>query len=768
MFVSPPIQLDFSRRWEHLLAMISEERGWAEPTDRVYPESDESRCWPMPYTPGQGMIPGSVQHDVLSGQVVIVEAAWEFGGTDAERPPRLRAAAGWIPELEVDSGRIPRLRDVHFLPLTAISEGEVPAEMSPNEALRDGVESMNAYDDLLARSALAGLQFPAECDGAISTAATEVSEYALACGELARWEDLEIYETVARQELATSRTLRRSYVWFLAEPFDEDFSAVPPPVRRDLLESALRHLAVPRTHAQVLALPLRSLTLVEEATPAGELDSSTHGIGASWNSLGRRDGHRKANVSATGTGTSGSSDGADGILDVTRLFTSAIEKAMDAAKLGRASDSAERHRARHEAVAQHLLDHILRQPGELGQLLRLLGIEYENTPALYTEWEDWETGSRFDHVVDDHRDPESYRSVLIIEDKIDAQLGSDQLDRYCEFLAGEQGEGTLLVLHPARNPLTSEKVRVPELERAHRGVTVRFMTWTELSAEMVGTNPDGAHDALWQALAEFAESVGTGDISHLPPAEVLLDPEVAAELRDLFLTMQAVADKIGHRSPRQLKFSFHKGNARAWLQMGMSHRATPGIGLELDLTESPGTLLAGVHGPQKHEYALSSAKIGAFAGGVLSPAASRRADRIGEVSRSYRDGSGDGFLEVLKGKGAGTLPSPAAQEALELLGAIFQAQAIKNPHRGGGDGKGTVGVNEGDGAERIGAKLVRGDEAGRPIHVFIGPPERRDWDRVTLWIRDADGEREVMPQDGESGRSYVLRVWDEMRRALGR
>ncbi|MEO2095612.1 MAG: hypothetical protein ABGX90_00465 [Brachybacterium sp.] len=766
MIVSPPVQPDFNRRWEHLLAMISEERGWAEPTDRVYPESDESRCWPMPYTPGQGMIPGSVQHDVLSGQVVIVEAAWEFGGIDAERPPRLRAAAGRIPELEVDSGRIPRLRDVHYLPLTAISEGEVPAEMSPNEALRGGVESMNAYDDLLARSALAGLQFPAEYDGAISTAATEVSEYALACGELARWEDLEIYETVARQELATSRTLRRSYVWFLAEPFDEDFSAVPPPVRRDLLESALRHLAVPRTHAQVLALPLRSLTLVEEATPAGELDSSTHGIGASWNSLGRRDGHRKANASATGTGSSGSSDGADGILDVTRLFTSAIEKAMDAAKLGRASDSAERHLARHEAVAQHLLDHILRQPGELGQLLRLLGIEYENTPALYTEWEDWETGSRFDHVVDDHRDPESYRSVLIIEDKIDAQLGSDQLDRYCEFLAGEQGQGTLLVLHPERNPLASEKLRIPELEKAHRGVEVRFMTWTELSAGMVTKNPTGEHAALWQALAEFAESVGTGDIAHLPPAEVLLDPDVAAELRDLFLTMQAVADKVGHRSPRQLRFSFHKGNIGPWLQMGMSNSKTAGIGLELDLVESPGTLLAGVHGPLRYESQPSSVKIGAFVDGELSAAASRRAERIAEASRRNRVGDADGLADALKGRSAGSPPSPEAQDALRLLGAIFQAQAIRNPHRGGADGSRTEGVNEGAGAERLGAKLVRVDVPGREIHLFVGPPEGRSWDRASLWIRDSAGEREIFPLQGETGRDYVLRVWNMTREAL--
>lgn len=768
MFVRPPAEPDFDRRWEHLLAMISDERGWPDPTDREYPESDDSYCWPMPYTPLHGMVPGSVQHDVLSGQAIIVEATWEFVGEDAEVLPRLRAAAGWIPELEIIAGRIPRLRDVDFLPLTEISDRGAPQEMSPSEALRDGVEAMLAYDELLARSALAGVQFPAEYDGVISTAATEVSESALACGELARWEDLDIYAAVARQELVSAGELRRSYVWFCAQPFDEKLSRVPSPVRQDLFESAHRHLAVPRSRAQVLALPLRSLTLLDSTTPADELDASTHGIGGSWGSVGTCDAHSELKSPSLTAGTAGTFDPADAVLDVTRLFTAAIEKAMDATKLGRISDSAERNRARHEAVAQHLLDHILRQPGEIEQLLHLLGIQCRNAPVLYTEWEDGETGYRFDHVVDDHRALDDYRSILVIEDKIDAQLGTDQLDRYCEFLAGESGRSTLLVLHPTHNPLTTEKLRIPGLEKTHRSVEVRFMTWTKLTAEMIAANPEGAHAALWQALAEFAESVGTGDISLLPPAKVLTDPDVATELRDLFLTMQAVAERVGHRSPTQLRFSFHKGNTRPWLQMGMSNSTTAGIGLELDLTESPGTLLAGVHGPQRYETWPAPAKIGTFIDGALSPAARRRADRLGEVSRRYRNGTPEGFPDVLKGRGAGALPSVEAQDALLLLGAIFQAQAIRNPHRGGADGEGTKGVNGGEGAERLGARLVRGDAAERPIHVFIGPPEGQRWDRVTLWIRDADGEREIEPLDGEPGRAYALRAWKEMRTALGR
>lgn len=767
MIVSPPVQPDFNRRWEHLLAMISEERRWAEPADREYPESDDSCCWPMPYTPLEGMVPGSVQHDMLSGQVVIVEATWEFDGKGSEASPTFRTAAGWLPELEVVGGRIPRLRDVDFLPLTAIGAGESPQEMSTSEALNGGAEVMLVYDELLARSALAGVQFPAEFDGELSTAATEVSEAALACGELVRWEDLDLYGAAARQEMATWNRLRRSYIWLSAEPFDEGFSSVPRPARLDLIESTLQYLAVPRARSQVLALPLRALTLGDHETLAHELDQPTNSIGASWNPAGASDALSSAATPTSSQVERQPAEGEGAVLDVTRLFTAAIEKAMSSVKLARASDSAERNRARHEAVAQHLLDHILRQPGELEQLLQLLDIEYTDAPSIHTEWEDWDNGSRYDHVVDDRRSPDDYRSILVIEDKIDAQLGTDQLDRYCAFLAEEAGQGMVLILHPERNALTSAKLRVPELEAAHPGVVLRFMTWTDLSAKMISTNPSGAHAALWRALAEFAESVGTGDLSGLPSASVLTDPDVALEVRDIFLTAQAVAATVGHRAPRQLRFSFHKGNLRTWLQMGMSNSTTSGIGLELDLVESPGTLLAGVHGPLRHESHPSPAKIGSFVDGELSPAAGRRADRIADASQRFRAGDTDGLDDALTGRSTGTHPSSEAQDALQLLGAIFQAQAIRNPHRGGADGRGTEGVNEGARAERLGAKLVRGGAPGREIHLFIGPPEARTWDRATLWIRDSAGEREILPLDGESGRDYVLRVWGMSRAALG-
>ena len=163
------VEPDFDRRWDHLLEMISEERGWSKPTDREYPQSADSHCWPMPYTPLEGILPGSGQYDVLSGQVVIVEATWEFNGADAEIAPRLRTAAGWVPEVDVEAGRIPQLHDVVFLPLTAIGDGGMPEERSTADALSGVVESMLAYDELLARSALAGVQFPREYEGARSS-----------------------------------------------------------------------------------------------------------------------------------------------------------------------------------------------------------------------------------------------------------------------------------------------------------------------------------------------------------------------------------------------------------------------------------------------------------------------------------------------------------------------------------------------------------------------------------------------------------------------
>lgn len=504
-----------------------------------------------------------------------------------------------------------------------------------------------------------------------------------------------------------------------------------------------------------------------DASSARELDDPRHTSNETWHSLELTGielcptGHREGKEGSTMV------HGHQEAVDVARLFTAAVEKAMAANTLGHISSSGERHRARHEAVAQFLLDHILKQDDELERLLDVVGVRTSHEPVLYNEWVDRETDSRFDHVIDDTA-AETYRSVLVIEDKIDAQLAPGQLDRYCAFLASEGGETKVLVLHPAHNPLKAERSRAAELEAKYAGVSVQFMTWTLLSQRMVEANPDGAHAHLWRALAEYAETVGTGDLANLPSAGSLDDPAVAQELRDLFLTMQNVAAIVGSGRSRQVRFSFHGGNIGPWLQMSMTDSKQTRLGLELDVEGSPGTLYIGspwLRSPQG--YSRTPSKIGVSPEGKLSAAAQRRVEEIAQLSADVRDDP-DRFPDELGGRPSGKTLSDEGQDALTLLGAIFQAQAIKNPHRGGAPSRRTRGVNEGDGNERLGAVLVRDDDdVTRSIALFIGPPAGQAWERCTIWLRDDQGEREIETRAGESGREYVLRVWETARFALG-
>lgn len=285
MYIAPPTDVDYDKRWDMLLAMFSEERGWTEPGEREYPESDDSHCWPIPYTPVEGEVPGTLQERTLCGQVVVVEAVWTFGRPAKVVAPRIRATAGWLPSVQVVGGRIPNLRDEVFLPLATIAEDELPKLTTAEEVFEGGVQVMLEYDDLLARSALAGVQFLRTGRGTISTAATEVTEGALACAELSHWDDLEFIGALALQEIRWAVEIRRSYVWFIAGPADDPLSHVPGPVRLDLVEDALERLDAPRSRAEVAALPLRTLTLFEDAAPIGELDELRHRVNDSWRSF---------------------------------------------------------------------------------------------------------------------------------------------------------------------------------------------------------------------------------------------------------------------------------------------------------------------------------------------------------------------------------------------------------------------------------------------------------------------------------------------------
>lgn len=456
----------------------------------------------------------------------------------------------------------------------------------------------------------------------------------------------------------------------------------------------------------------------------------------------------------------------DEAVRIARLFTAAVEKSMVTSKLGSGEDSLHRNHARHEAVAQYLLDHILRIEGELDRLLHMLEIRIEHYPELYSEWKDPASGRRFDHVVDDRYDETEWTSVLLIEDKIDAPLGVGQLHNYCKYLSNMGRKTTLLVLHPMRNPLSAGKAEAETLRKEFPSVAIEFRTWSELVQEMIEVAPDRPEAVLWRALKEYTESVGTGDLELLPDASVLLDPAVSGEIRDAFLSAQGVAAKLKGGKSGQLRFSLHGGNAVPWLQMGMSDTKSDSVGLEFDLIGSAEPLLVGVRGPSEPESYLTSAKIGVFRDGRLSAPAQERAAALKELDRGVRSGTME-FPDRLSGRRAGELLSPGAQEALFLLGSIFQAQALKNPYRGGAPGRGTTGFNEGAGNERIGAVLAAGnDKDARSIHLFIGPPDGAPWERCTVWIREDGVEREIEVRPGEPGRDYVLRVWSATREAL--
>ncbi|MGO3505488.1 MAG: hypothetical protein ACTINN_05200 [Brachybacterium tyrofermentans] len=63
---------------------------------------------------------------------------------------------------------------------------------------------------------------------------------------------------------------------------------------------------------------------------------------------------------------------------------------------------------------------------------------------------------------------------------------------------------------------------------------------------------------------------------------------------------------------------------------------------------------------------------------------------------------------------------------------------------------------------------MRADDVAAPsVALFVGPPAGQDWTRATIWIRDEWGDREIDVVPGETGRDYVLRVWETGRYALG-
>lgn len=276
----------FDRRWDKLLDMISTGRGWSEPQQREYPDAeDESNCWAMPVLPVEGHVPEDAYEEVRRGDVIVVEATWTFAGDDDAVLADVRSAAGWLPSVYVVDGRIQSLRQEAFLPTTTLGDGGLPVPIMPEESLEGGIPLMQEYEDLLARSALAGAHVFAEIYEPIAAAATEVSDGAHATSELAHLSDLPVLEPFAQQELNSTSRIRRSYVWFFQRSARDLVNQMPGSVRWDVLETAAVHLQSPRSRREVSRMPLRSYALLERAVPAAELDLPHHRFSENWRSV---------------------------------------------------------------------------------------------------------------------------------------------------------------------------------------------------------------------------------------------------------------------------------------------------------------------------------------------------------------------------------------------------------------------------------------------------------------------------------------------------
>lgn len=436
---------------------------------------------------------------------------------------------------------------------------------------------------------------------------------------------------------------------------------------------------------------------------------------------------------------------------VGRMYTAAIEEAASSNAFGGSSSSGERNRRRHEAVVQFMLAHIIKLDGELRSFAKEFGLAETEGLHVYQEAPDPGSKSRFDHVIDA---PDG-TPIAVIEDKIDAALGPRQLDRYAEYLSESDKNSDLIVFHPARRDV-SASVKVPTGKK----VRIRFISWYELSTRMAKRAGTPEHAALWEELAEFAESIGTGDLTSLPSTAALLDRGAALEVRDVLLTGQKVAHTLARGKLKEMSFSMHPGNPHSWLQAGLTDIKHLRVGVELDVRYVPGDLYLGVRGPGQ-DLDWVPAKIGFFPNGELTKAGHRRVAMLAEIAEAVEKGDTK-WPPHIPGRPVGRLPSEEAMDSLQTLAAVFQASSLRNPHRGGAT-DGARKSNEGEFGERLGVRL---QNAGNTIELFIGPPIRKEWIRSSIWIRTPHCEYEIKQLAKETGRDYVLRVWDEVSKAL--
>lgn len=442
-------------------------------------------------------------------------------------------------------------------------------------------------------------------------------------------------------------------------------------------------------------------------------------------------------------------------LTVPDMFTVGIEKSIAGNKIASAGgDSAKQARHRHEAIAQHMLAYLLEDEAQLEAFADELAIPSRHGLLHRLEVPDGGPGlSRFDHVLSRKDDGQH---VAVIEDKIDAEAGKNQLQRYCDHLHEQGPDGRLIVLHPER--------RRGEWgdPAGYSGAIVSIIGWHELGERMAsraGSSPGAA--ACWRALAAFAENVGTGDLSGLAPAAVLLDSSAAKQVRDLILTAQNVARAFEQNSTSRFRFSTDVQNSAPWLQFRLSTDEKNTVGMQVLLHQEPGRIEIGFRGPKNLAISALPTGIGAFPDGKLTEAATQHVRHLKTLGKDVEVGAVP-WPENLEHGPLGRELDEDAQGALALLGMVFHAAALRNPHRGGATASAKA-ANEGENGERLGVVL---SSAAKEVHLFFGPPVGEPWDRASIWIRCDGEEEEIVPEKGESGRQYVERVWANCRKPL--
>lgn len=391
-----------------------------------------------------------------------------------------------------------------------------------------------------------------------------------------------------------------------------------------------------------------------------------------------------------------------------------------------------------EATAQALLDYILRQDDEATNFARALKFRGDiwstDKEVTFTE------GNRVDHVL--YRDSQP---TIYIEDKVWAQFGSHQLARYEAELVASNPDGLLIVLIPERR--TEEAARHIGDDRSPD--STRIVSWRELPT-LVANHTDKPH--LWHALSTFAEETGSSNLIELATSDSFPRSREIAENISLFLSSADEISEAFHEasgsargekgSRRRFKFSHNDGNDRPWLQSGATGNENWGLDIDLGYDGKSGIWL--FHQKSDHYFDL---RIGYFRNS-LSPTARRRIEKLARrcvVERTELDYVEEEFRRL------GTYLSNEEQNSLNVLLHVFDVRTARNYFP-----TSTVFAGINDETYRHGMRFSLGD---RTVEAFLGPPVGKAWIRPSIFIRHDDDEFEVRPKARQTGKDYVLSVW---------